>query len=809
MIKNKEFVMKKTLLTAAAVTASVTWVNQVQADEVQVSSQTYENQLSVSKTVTKEDFERSNAELAQANQAVESQNKVVGQATADINQAQAVKAAADQLVQEATPEAIKNAEGQVIANQTAQAKAEAALKEKQAAETKAKANQAEQAKKADKAKDAAQGKESEVAEAKKTVAEKEAILNGTGAKQVLDNQKQAQSSVEDAKKTVTMAQASLEAAKKADRERELALAAAEKEVVSLNNEKAEKETILAEKTKVAAQTEATLKAATEAKTQADNAVKYLNQLTLSQTYIEALKKNDQATLAKESEKLRKSNQYKANPSDDNTKAYALNEIPSDILEDVSQFASDLINQARKRVGTPLTSVTKSSIEFAEKVVKQTVADNWDAWVKGGHNEKGLTKVAKEYHLKDSDTEGNFYEDWSGIHGNSFTKAQLKEQVYQSLLRFLFPAGDEYLEWDHANDVLGTKDDSASYMGLAFSYVNSHSGLHLLNVKTSQLTAQSTNFSQTVIGNPYDSDWLLTKQQVAQSNYDTAIASNDIAQAAKTNAQTAFNTVSANLTQATTKRDGIKNQALQVPTAQTALKVAQDKLTLDEATLAKANKAVEELNADIKAKQANLAAAQEALKTKEAELATLHATLKAEQEVLAAKETEVAAAQKAVQKAQTDLTHAQKTLTSAEKRVVDLKNAPKILAEAEKVLAEKTAILKAEIKKLEDLKATQKEVAAQNAKVVKAYQEYLEAERQAELAKQYQAIKQAGGEPVPVVNAEGEITGYVDGKKTTPLTVKPVAKALPKTGQSMSLFAIYGMIVGAFSLLFQIKRKHEK
>ena len=801
--------MKKTLLATAAVTASVTWVNQVQADEVQVSSQTYENQLSVSKTVTKEDFERSNAELAQANQAVEAQNKVVGQATVDANKAQDTKATADKLVKEATPEAIKNAEEQVSTHQTAQAKAEATLKEKQVAEAKAKADQAEQAKKVDKAKVTAQAKDAEVAEAKKTVAEKEAILNGTGAKQVLDNQKKAKDTVEEDKKIVTMAQAALEAAKKADRERELALASAEKEVVSLKNEKREKEAVLAEKTKAAAQTEATLKTVTEARTQADNAVKYLNQLTLSPAYIEALKKNDQATLAKESEKLRKSNQYKVNPSDDNTKAYALNEIPSDILEDVSQFASDLINQARKQVGTPLTSVTKSSIEFAEKVVKQTVVDNWDAWTKGGHNEKGLTKVAKEYHLKDSDTEGNFYEDWSGIHGNSFTKAQLKEQVYQSLLRFLFPAGDEYLEWDHANDVLGTKDDSASYFGLAFSHVNGHSGLHLLNVKASQLTAQSTNFSKTAIGNPYDSEWLLTKQQVAQSNYETAKASDDKAQTAKTNAQTAFNTVSVSLAQATTKRDSVKNQALQTPTSQANLKSAQDKLTLDEATLAKANKAVEELNADIKAKQANLADAQAVLKTKEAELAMLNTTLKAEQEVLTAKEAEVAAAQKAVQAAQTDLKQAQNILTSSEKRVVDLKNAPKILAEAEKVLAEKTAILKKEIKKLEELKATQKEVATQNAKVVKAYQDYLEAERQAEITKQYQAIKQAGGEPVPVVNAKGEITGYVDGKKAIPLAVKPVAKALPKTGQSMSLFAIYGMIVGAFSLLFQIKRKHEK
>ena len=802
--------MKKTLLIpTVALTTGLVWTNQAQADEVQVSSQTYENQLSVSKTVTKEDFERSNAELAQANQAVDAQNKVVEQATADANQAQAAKAAADQLVQEATPEAIKNAEGQVAAHQVAQAKAEAALKEKQAAEAKAKADQTEQAKKADKAKTAAQAKESEVTEAKKTVSEKEAILNGTGAKQVLDNQKKAQSAVEEDEKTVALAQAALEVAKKADRERELALTAAEKEVVSLNNEKAEKETILAEKTKAAAQTEATLKTATEAKAQADNAVKYLNQLNLSPEYIEALKKNDQATLAKESEKLRKSNQYKANPSDNNTKVYALNDIPSAVLEDVSQFASDLINQARKQVGTPLTSVTKSSVEFAEKVVKQTVADNWDAWTKGGHNEKGLTKVAKEYHLKDSDTEGNFYEDWSGIHGNSFTKAQLKAQVYQSLLRFLFPAGDEYLEWGHANDVLGTKDDSASYLGLAFSHVNGHSGLHLLNVKASQLTAQSTNFSKTVIGNPYDSDWLLTKQQVAQTNFEAAKTNNDTAQVAKTSAQAVFNAVSASLAQATTKRDGIKNQALQVPTAQTALNAAQDKLTLDESTLAKANKAVEELNADIKAKQANLADAQFVLKTKEAELATLNRTLKAEQTTLAAKEAEVAAAQKAVQVAQADLTQAQAVLSSAQKRVVDLKNAPKILAEAEKVLAEKAAVLKAEIKKLEELKAAQKEVAAQNAKVVKAYQEYLEAERQAEIAKQYQAIKQAGGDPVPVVNAKGEITGYVDGKKSTPLASKPTAKALPKTGQSMSLFAIYGMIVGAFGLLIPIKGKHEK
>ncbi|KAA9226193.1 LPXTG cell wall anchor domain-containing protein, partial [Streptococcus anginosus] len=150
----------------------------------------------------------------------------------------------------------------------------------------------------------------------------------------------------------------------------------------------------------------------------------------------------------------------------------------------------------------------------------------------------------------------------------------------------------------------------------------------------------------------------------------------------------------------------------------------------------------------------------------------------------------------------------------QEKVRQLKDAPARLAQAKQnlltakqTLAEKKGLLEKEEAKLKVLKATQAEVVAQHAKLVKTYQAQLEAERLAKLAAQKVAIEQAGGEAIPVVDETGKITSYVDGKKQavtptlTPINHKQVkvnynvsTNHLPSTGETTSLLGLFGGVI---------------
>ena len=121
--------------------------------------------------------------------------------------------------------------------------------------------------------------------------------------------------------------------------------------------------------------------------------------------------------------------------------------------------------------------------------------------------------------------------------------------------------------------------------------------------------------------------------------------------------------------------------------------------------------------------------------------------------------------------------AQNKLEEAKAYVKSLQNAPQLLAAAKAELATANENLKAkkeslekEVATLADLKTKQAATEADHKKLVKAYQDYLEAQRQAKIAKEKEAIEANGGIPVPVVNEEGVITGYVDCKVSTDKSV---------------------------------------
>ena len=147
----------------------------------------------------------------------------------------------------------------------------------------------------------------------------------------------------------------------------------------------------------------------------------------------------------------------------------------------------------------------------------------------------------------------------------------------------------------------------------------------------------------------------------------------------------------------------------------------------------------------------------------------------------------------------------------------MKAAQKALAVAQETLKEKKAILEVEMKKLEMLKAEEKEAADQHAQVMKAYQDYLEAQRQAKIAAEKAAIEKAGKTALPVFDASGQIVGYTEAKASSqePLAYgktnhQPVqVKRLPQTGEAGSLLGIMGgFVLSGLGLVGLRKRKEE-
>ncbi|MFR4925005.1 MAG: SEC10/PgrA surface exclusion domain-containing protein [Streptococcus agalactiae] len=234
--------------------------------------------------------------------------------------------------------------------------------------------------------DAAQ---SAVDAAQKDVNDKQAILDGTGQKAILDEADAAKVDKANKETALTDAKKGLKEAQEADANRQIAIDNAKTAVDTANQNVTSTKSDLDAKTVTAQQTEQALKDAEAAYKTAENDYKAINKITLTQAYVEALKKyNDYSlsseerqqvlkTLVEESEALAKLNSYKSNPNDDNSTKYQINDLPEDVIKELSQFAADLVNQIRKAFGTPQVSVTSSSVKFADLVTDGYVSDGWN------------------------------------------------------------------------------------------------------------------------------------------------------------------------------------------------------------------------------------------------------------------------------------------------------------------------------------------------------------------------------------------------------------------------------------------------
>ena len=870
-----------TVISAIAATGLVGTIGTAQADTVELplptTAQTEPALVEKEapkkvevKTPTKEEVAELGASAKQTQEAADKAKEVLDQANdtsdkaekkvADLKQA---KDDAQKIADKATPEVIEQAEKKV---ETAKASVPTAEQGVSAAKT---------------AKDDADRK---VAVHGKTVGTKQAEV--TQAQTGVTDAKTAVKNAEDALKGVGLADAK-EKQDAAIKEEATSKQAQEDAQVALDEAK-KLDGELAEQLN---QAEATVKTATQdaerteneaktAKTNRDNALTTYNQavstldalqdsskkqtITLSPAFIQAVKENmaynDQDTSSWSSEERdkrtmelynkivtaqvehKKLNKYVPSKADQADKTrYDINNLPQEIKDELNFYVVDLINQMRHQLGLSDVVLSKTSLEFADKVAKEYLKANFskamkdDYRAKGGvgHYAIGINKVAKEYGLPTTDAEEEnkgeqYYEntvttysfhnfdDADGVYRK--TLGEMKAKLYDDLVMLVSTKGDYahtegILQFDHANETI-------YFGGVAQSKTDDFYTTHFLTAIRSEYV-DGSKWDKTPIANPLSDEVIERKLSEARQVLADAMTARDNAQAtfeaktkAESDAKLALTNAEANLT-------ALKNGESPLANAQKAFDEAKERHDQAVVTLSNANALVNTLTTTQSVKEEALKDAQAKLKDAEQVLKTAQEALKAEEDKM--KELEAIATSKAqaVSTAKKALETAKANVANAEKELADLKGAHTRLAEVKAELEKAETELKDAYKVQNEAKVDYetKSLAAGQAKTAyetaKAKFEEAEAKRLAALAdEKRKELEKAGYQPVPVVDNKGNVVDYTVEKVTvgtkddktyqapaqaTKAKAEP-KKQLPNTGTKDSgLLALLGASVGLFTL----------
>lgn len=834
------------------------------------------------KTPTKEDVAELGATAKQTQEASDKAKEVLDQANdasdkaekkvTDLKQAQAD---AQKTADKATPEAIQNAEKKVETAKASVPTKEQAVSTAQVEKDDADRNVAIQGK-------TVGTKQAEVTQAQNTVNDAKAevkaaqdALNGEGLADAKAKQEEAIKEEATSKQAQADAQKALDSAKAQNQDHATQVKQAEQTVKSaqatLEAKSQEKET---------AKTNAD-----QANTTYNQAVSTLNALqkdtkatiTLAPDFIKAVK--DEIAFKKEiregieySDDVRRAknmelykrvittqlqngtlNKYTPSAKDqaDETR-YDINNLPKEVTDELNYFVADLINQMRHQLGLPDVVLSKSSLEFANKIAKEYVKANFSKAMKdeyrakggAGHYAKGIYKVAKEYGLNSTYTEETIkeyaekglqpyenalttyvyhnFDDEDGVFRK--TLGEMKEKLYDDLIELVSHKNDYLhtqgiLQFDYANETV-------YFGGVAQSKTDEFYTTHFLtSIRTTNV--DGSKWDKTPIVNPLSNT--NKEQEIAKARQvlaDAMVARKD-AQAqleatskAVSDAQTALQNAQATL-------KALNNGENPLANAQKVFNEAKARHERAVVTLANANALVNNLTASKATKEETLKQAQATLKDAEKALQTAQDELKAEEDKM--KELEAIASNKAqaVSTAKNALKDAQDTVKQAEKELADLKGAKARLNEVKAELEHAESELKDAYKAQNEAKVDYevKSLAADRAKfayeTAKVKFEEAETKRLVALADaKRKELEHLGYKPVPVVDNKGNVVDYtvekvIVGTKDDKTYQAPVQasqtkaepkKQLPNTGTKESgLLAVLGASFGLLALVG--KRKY--
>ena len=830
------------------------------------------------KTPTKEDVAELGATAKQTQEDADKAKEVLDQANETSDKAEkkveSLKQAKDdaqKIADKATPEVIQGAEKKVETAKASVPTAEQAVSSAQTEQDDADRKVAIQGKTVGTKQAEVTQAQNGVADAKTAVKNAEDALNGVGLAEAKEKQDAAIKEEATSKQTQADAQTALDAAKKLDGELADQLKKAENTVKSATKDVEAKEA-----------------EAKEAKANRDNALATYNQavsvldalqdsskkrtITLSPAFIQAVKENmaynDQDTSSWTSEERNKRtlelynkivsaqvehknlNKYVPTKADQADKTrYDINNLPQEIKDELNYYVVDLINQMRHQLGLSDVVLSKTSLEFADKVAKEYVKANFskamkdDYRAKGGvgHYAIGINKVAKEYGLPTTDAEEEskgeqYYEntvttysfhnfdDADGVYRK--TLGEMKAKLYDDLVMLVSTKGDYahtegILQFDHAHETI-------YFGGVAQSKTDDFYTTHFLTAIRSEYV-NGSKWDKTPIANPLSDEVIERKLSEARQALADAMTARDNTQAtfeaktkAESDAKLALTNAEANLT-------ALKNGESPLANAQKAFDAAKDRHDKAVVTLSNANALVNTLTTKQSVKEEALKDAQAKLKDAEQVLKTAQEALKAEETKM--KELEAIATSKAqaVSTAKKALQDAQEEVKQAEKELADLNGAHTRLAEVKAELEQAEAELKEAYKAQNEAKVDYetKSLAAGQAKTAyetaKAKYEEAEAKRLAALAdEKRKELEKAGYQPVPVVDDKGNVVDYtvpqapvtVANTNTTDV-VKPQTTSvngvkevkakevaqnnLPETGTKQTSWGILGLLGLALGL----------
>ena len=854
--------VKKVMLASVIATASVGVTTQVTAEEVKPSDQISENQQKTvtQKTVTETDVALSQANVEQVNAVVKNQEEIVKSNQNEVNDAEKVVGEAteaviqaEKAVKEVTPKNIQDAKEDVSVKEAAEKKAKEELTSAGEEQKLAEKNVTDQEANVKEATRKLVDKTKEVTDAEQIVAEKQAILDGTGVSGIVANAEAAKRNLEMSEKVTSQAREDLVTAKKADEQRASKLKQAEAEVTSTERTRLVKAQDLDQAITKATNSENQYRVAKENLSKAQSILDSLTttSITYPAGYAEALKAYFNNPTEENSNKLNEiakkgmtaagfsspdggetyygntNSPFKPSEADKKTVIADVNHLSAEVQDELAIFNAHLINDFRRLMGTddiPVL-VNRDMQKVAQKATQ--LSTNQD-----GHDLDALNTVAKEVGLNQGN-QGLLAEN-IGFQsaGNVVTLADLKQQAYENVIMMLFY--DKHANWGHALNFSGLDRESVTmqYIGVATRKIDlGLIAMHYVGTDSKIIDLLKNSFHQNVkVDTKNNLASLQERIQVArnsvaqaQDTYDTAKTNYKDAQARKATAQTEYTQAEVTAQNAVTNRNDIQNIALKTPEAEAKLKQAEANLEKASLENKQAQEALEQLNADVQNKREALALAEDKLAEKQTEWKSLNEALTAEKEALFAKQGELTRIKELVLSRQALLSESTEALKASKERVEVLQNAPQLLKNAklnlesaQEVLKEKKSVLELALSKLETAKAEQRKVLEAHKELLSAYHDYLEAqqeiEHQKELTVQQASIEQDGTHSTTVVQ-NGKTAKYVHeqvAKVKDPVYQAPaVGYELPKTGEKASSLWFFGMLTISLLSLLKIKRESKE
>lgn len=860
--------VKKVLLAGAIVTAAVGATTQASAEELKPTEPISGSQQksATKKTVTETDVAISQANVDQANSVVQNQEEIVNSNQNQVNDAKRVVeeateavTQAEKLVQEATPKNIQDAKEAVSEKEAAEKKAQKELSTSKEQQKLAEKNVTVQEANVTEATRKLADKTKEVTDAEQTVAEKQAILDGTGVAGIVANAGAAKRNLEMSEKAESQARQELELAKKADDQRASKLKQAEVEVTSTEGTRLVKAQALAQATTQATNAENQYRVAKDNLSKAQSILDSLTttSITYPAGYAEALKAYFKNPTEENSKKLHEiakkgmitagfktpdgGNSYYSNPVspfkqsevDKKIVIENVNYLSTEIQEELASFNAHLINDFRRVMGTDDIPVLVN--RDMQKVAQKATQLSTNQY---GHDQAALDIVAKEVGLNQGNQ--SFLSENIGFQktGDVVTLADLKQQSYNNIVMMLFH--DKHADWGHALNFAGLNRKSVmlQYIGVATRKLDRGLvAMHYVGTDSKTIDLLKNEFHQNVkIDTKNNVASLQEKIQVArdsvvqaQDAFGDAQTTNKDAQARKEQAQTEYTQAEVTAQNAVTNRKDIQNIALKTPEAEAKLKQAEANLKKAGLENKQAQETLEQLNVDVKTKREVLMVAKEKLAEKQTEWQSLNEALTAEKEALIVKQGELNRIKELVLNRQALLSESTEALKASKERVEVLKNAPQLLSKAkvnleaaQEVLKEKKSILELALAKLATGKEEQRKVLEAHKELLSAYRDYLKAqqeiEHQKDLEVQKVSIEQDENYPTPVVSND-KISKYVQdevnnqvAKVENPVYQAPATTTtneLPKTGEKSSSLWLLGMVTISLLSLMKIKRESKE